>query len=82
MKTVELFDDELVFDEKLTVFLVRTGPVEIPTWGHGVFVEGTEDRLFDSVGDGHVILDGVQGSEYEVKYANLTTSAVVNISVI
>lgn len=79
---VELFDDNIVFDEKQTVFLVRTGPVEIPTRGDGVFVEGTEDWLLDFVGDGHVVLDGVQPPQYEVKDTDLTdskTSAVVNI---
>lgn len=71
LQAVQLFDNDVEFHEELAVFLVRTTPVEIPAWGYGVFVERAKDRLFDWVGYSHVILDGVQPSQYEVKYANL-----------
>jgi len=71
LEAVEFFDDDVVLNQELTVFLLLAVSVEIPTWGYGVFVEGTENWLFDVVGDGHVIFDGVQSSQYEVKYADL-----------
>ena len=60
LEAVELFDNDVIFYEELAVFLVWTAPVESPTWGYGVYMEGAENRLLDFVGDGHVILDGVQ----------------------
>lgn len=67
LEAVEFFDDDVVLDEQLTVFLLLAVSIEIPTWGYGVFVEVTEDWLFDVVWDGHVIFDGVQTSEHEVE---------------
>ena len=81
LETVELFYDNVVFYEELTVFFFWTTPVERPAWGDSVYVEGAEDWLFDFVGDCHVILDCVQTPQHEVKYANLTnpeTKPVVN----
>lgn len=71
LKEVQLFGDDIEFHEELTVFLVRTTPVERPAWGDDVFVERAKDGLFDLIRDGHVVLNGVQRSQYEVKYANL-----------
>ena len=82
MEAVELFHYDVVFDKDLTVSLVWIAPVESPAWGDCVFVEGAKDWLFDLVGDGHIILDGVQPPQHEVKYADLTnfeTRAVVNL---
>lgn len=70
-ETVKLFDNDIVFYEELTVFLIWTATVEGPAWSYGVLVEGTEDWLFDFVRDRHVIFDSVQTSQHEIKYANL-----------
>ena len=67
LQAVQLFDNDVEFHEELAVFFVRTAPVESPARGDGMFMERAKDRLFDRVGYGHVILNGVQPSQYEVK---------------
>ena len=47
LKKIHLLDDDVVFHEELTVFLIRTAPVKGPAWGDGMDVEGTEDGLLD-----------------------------------
>ena len=71
LEAVQLFDDRVVFHKEPTVFLVWTVPVERPAWGDGVFVERAEEGLFDWIRDGHVILNRVQPSQYEVKQTDL-----------
>lgn len=68
---VQLFDNDVEFDEQLAVFLIRTTAVKVPAWGDGVFVERAKDGLFDVIRYGHVIFNGVQPPQHEVKYANL-----------
>ena len=60
LQAVQLFDHDVVFHEKLAVFLAWTTSVERPAWGDSVLVERTKDWLFDLIRYGHVILDGVQ----------------------
>lgn len=36
-----------------------------------MYVERAKDWLFDFIGYGHVIFDGVQPSQYEIEYAYL-----------
>ena len=76
-ETVQLFNDDIVLDEELTVFLVWTAPVELPSWSDGIYVERAKDWLFGLVGYSHVIFHGIQPPQYEVKYANL--SIAVNV---
>lgn len=76
-KTVQLFDNDVVLDEELTVFLVWTAPVEFPSGSDGMFVEGAKDWLFDLVGYGHIIFYGIQPPQYEVKYTNLSIGVSV-----
>ena len=71
LKKIHFLDYDVVFHEELTVFLIRTTPVECPAGGNGMNVERTEDGLFDWIRDGHVILNRVQSPQYEVKQANL-----------
>jgi len=71
LKEIHLLDDNVVFHEELTVLLIRTAPVECPAWGDGMDMERTEDGLFNWIRDGHVILNRVQPSQYEVEQADL-----------
>jgi hypothetical protein len=43
----------------------------VPAGSDGVDVEGTENRLFDVIWDGHVVLYGVKTTKDEVENANL-----------
>jgi len=68
---VQLLDNDVELDEQLAVFLIGTTTVKLPAWGDGVFVESAKDGLFDVIRYGHVIFDGVQPPQHEVKYTNL-----------
>lgn len=62
-----LFDDNMVVDKHDTVLFIGTIAVKIPTGSNGLFVEGTEEGLFDIVRDGHVILDRVEAAKDNIE---------------
>jgi hypothetical protein len=68
---VNFFDDDVVVNENNAVFFIRPTSIEVPTGGDCLFMEGAEEGLFDMVGDGHVIFDGIKAAEDDVEYAYL-----------
>jgi hypothetical protein len=57
----------MVLDENGAILFVGTIAVKIPAGSDGLFVEGTEKGLLDIVRDGHVILDRVEATEYDIE---------------
>ena len=57
----------MVFDEHNAILFFGAVTVKIPSGSHGLFVEGTEEGLFDIVRDGHVILNRVEAPEYNIE---------------
>jgi len=63
----QFLDDDMVLDQNGAIFFLGTIAVEIPAGSDGLFVEGTEEGLFDIVWDGHVILDRVEATENDIE---------------
>jgi hypothetical protein len=63
----QFLDDNMVLDQYGAIFFIGAIAVEIPTRSDGLFVEGTEEGLFDVVWDGHVILDRVEATENDIE---------------
>ena len=57
----------MVLDENGAILFVGTIAVKIPAGSDGLFVEGTEEGLFDIVRDGHVIFDRIEATEYDIE---------------
>jgi len=57
----------MVFNEHNAILLVGAITVKIPAGSDGLFVEGTEEGLFNIVRDGHVILDRVEAPEDDIE---------------
>ena len=70
-ETVHFLDDGVIFNQKLSVLFVRAASGISPSGGDGLFVEGSEYGLFDVVGNGHVVFDGIQTTQDEIVHANL-----------
>ena len=57
----------MVLDENGAILFLGTTAVKIPAGSDGLFVEGTEEGLFDIVRDGHVILDRIEATEHDIE---------------
>ena len=68
---VDFLDNDIVFNQELAVFLIRTAAVIVPPGRDGVDVERAEDGLLNGIRDGHIILDSIKPTEDEVKYGYL-----------
>jgi hypothetical protein len=61
----------MVVNKRDTILLIGTTAFKIPAGSNGLFVEGTEEGLFDIVREGHVILDRVEAAKDNIEYAYL-----------
>jgi hypothetical protein len=72
LESQELVDHDVIVDEYDAVLLTRAIAVEIPARSDGLFVEGSEEGLFDIVKDGHVILDSIKAAKDNIEEAYLS----------
>jgi hypothetical protein len=72
LESKELVDDNMIIDEDDAVLLIGSIAVEIPAGSYGLFMEGSEDGLFDVVRDGHVILDSIKAAKDNIEEAYLS----------
>jgi hypothetical protein len=66
-KTVDLFNDGVIFNEELPVLFLGATAVVCPARRYSMNMEGAEDRLLNMVGDCHIIFNGVESTEDEVE---------------
>lgn len=71
LKHVKLLHDNVVLNKELAVLFVRAIVFKCPPGNDSLFVERAKKRLLDGVGDGHVIFNRVQSTEYEIEYTYL-----------
>lgn len=67
----KLLNNNLEIDEQRSVLFLFAVAVEVPSLLIELFVEASKQRELDVVGDCHVVLDGVETSECEVKDTDL-----------
>ena len=67
VEQVNLFDDRVVLLKNNAVFFGGSATVEFSAGSDCFFMEGAENGLFDVVWNGHVVLDGVEPAQYDVK---------------
>ena len=71
VEVLELFDNDLESNEQTSILLLLSVAVEVPSRLVELLVEGSKERELDVVGEGHVVLDGIQSSKNEVEEADL-----------
>jgi hypothetical protein len=72
LESEELVDDDMIVDEHDAVLLIGSIAIEIPAGSDGLLVERSEERLFDIVRDGHVILDSIKTAKDNIEEAYLS----------
>lgn len=70
-ETEDLLDDDMVIYEHNAILFTRPIAVKVPAGSDGLLVEGSEERLFDIIRDGHVILDSIKSAENHIEEAYL-----------
>lgn len=72
----QLLHDLIILHQHDPILLLRPVPVERPSGRDRFLVERAQEGLFDVIGDGHVVFDGVEAAEDDVEEADLGRGAI------